>query len=259
MPSALSTDLYELTMAAGYFAAGVDDVASFELYVRDLPPNRSYLVAAGLEQALRFLESVRFTDDEIAYLRRTPNLRGVPEEFFDRFLATFRFSGDVCAVEEGTPIFPHEPLLRVTGSILQAQIVETALLAIVTFQTSVASKAARVVEAAAGRPVIEFGSRRAHGPDAAMHAARAAYLAGCDGYVERRGRLPVRRSDLRDDGPLVGDGLRGRDRGVQAICDPLRRAGRAAASTPTTRSKPRGRSWPRGCGHRPSGSTAATS
>jgi len=181
MPTALSTDLYELTMAAGYYAAGMNDVATFELYVRDLPPHRSFLVAAGLEQALEHLERLRFTNEEIAYLRQTPNLNGVPKAFFDECLKHFRFTGDVWGIEEGTPVFPYEPLLRVRAPIIEAQLVETALLATITFETSVASKAARVVEAAAGRPVIEFGSRRAHGVGAALHAARAAYLGGCEG------------------------------------------------------------------------------
>jgi nicotinate phosphoribosyltransferase len=181
MPTALSTDLYELTMAAGYYGAGMNDLATFELYVRDLPPHRSFLVAAGLDQALDHIERLRFTGEEIAYLRQTPNLKGVPPAFFDEYLRSFHFTGDVWAIEEGTPVFPHEPLLRVRAPIIEAQVIETALLAMVTFETSVASKAARVVEAAAGRPVIEFGSRRAHGVGAALHAARAAYLGGCDG------------------------------------------------------------------------------
>jgi len=181
MPTALSADLYELTMAAGYYAAGMNDLATFELYVRELPPHRSFLVAAGLDEALEHLERLRFTDEEIAYLRQTPNLSGVPGPFFDDCLRGFRFTGDVWAIDEGTPVFPYEPLLRVRAPIIEAQLVETALLAMVTFETSVASKAARVVGAAASRPVIEFGSRRAHGVGAALHAARAAYIGGCEG------------------------------------------------------------------------------
>jgi nicotinate phosphoribosyltransferase len=178
-PTALSTDLYELTMMAGYYVAGVAERATFEMYVRELPFNRSFLVAAGLEQALGYLEALRFEPDEIEYLRRLPNLQGVPSAFFDGFLPRFRFTGDVWAVSEGTPVFAHEPFVRVTAPAMEAQLVETALLASMTFQTSIATKAARVVQAAAGRPVIEFGSRRAHGVEAAMYAARAAYLAGC--------------------------------------------------------------------------------
>jgi nicotinate phosphoribosyltransferase len=179
MATALSTDLYELTMMAGYYVAGMTGRASFELYVRELPPNRSFLVTAGLEQALDYLESLRFRPDEIEYLRLLPNVKRVPRAFFDELLPRVRFTGEVWAVAEGTPLFPHEPFLRVTAPIMEAQLVETALVAFITFQTTIASKAARVVEAAAGRPVAEFGSRRAHGTEAAMYAARAAYLAGC--------------------------------------------------------------------------------
>lgn len=178
--SALATDLYQITMAAGYDHAGIAGRSTFELFVRKLPPRRGYLVAAGLEQALAFLETLRFTADEIAYLRSVPALSGAPSRFFDEVLPAFRFRGDVWAVREGEPLFAGEPFLRVTAAAAEAQIVETALLALVTFPTSIASKGARVVQAAAGRAVAEFGSRRAHGLDAALHAARAAYLAGCE-------------------------------------------------------------------------------
>lgn len=179
VPGALDTDLYQLTMMAGYDAAGLDARATFELYVRDLPPNRSYLVAAGLEQALEYLEALRFTPDQIAWLRAQPPLAGVSPHFFDDTLARLRFTGEVWAMPEGTPFFAHEPILRVTAPLIEAQLVETALLAIINFQTLVASKAARVVGAANGRDVLEFGTRRAHGPEAGVLAARAAYLAGC--------------------------------------------------------------------------------
>lgn len=179
MPSALATDLYEITMAAGYHAHGVDGLATFELYVRELPPTRTFLVAAGLDQALDYLEHLRFTPDEIAFLRASPNLRGVSRAFFDDYLPAFRFSGEVWAIPEGTPVFPPAPLLRVTAPLPEAQLAETALLSILMFQTGVASKAARVVLSGRGREIIEFGSRRAHGIDAAAFAARAAYIGGC--------------------------------------------------------------------------------
>ena len=178
MLSALSTDLYELTMIGGYYVAGLSGRATFDLFVRQLPPTRSYLVAAGLEQALDFLESLRFTADDIHYLRTLPALAHLPERFFDEYLAGFRFTGDVSAVPEGTPVFAQEPLMRVTAPLAEAQLVETALLAEVMFPTSVASKAARVVEAAAGRGVMEFGSRHDHGIAAGLRAARAAYIGG---------------------------------------------------------------------------------
>lgn len=180
MPSALGTDLYELTMAAGYHAHGVDGLATFELYVRGLPPTRAFLVAAGLDQALDYLEHLRFTADEIAYLRDLPNFRHIDRTFFDEYLPAFRFTGEVWAIPEGTPVFPPAPLLRITAPLPEAQLVETALLSIVMFQTGVASKAARVVLAGRGRSIIEFGSRRAHGIDAAAFAARAAFIGGCE-------------------------------------------------------------------------------
>ncbi|MBI4888067.1 MAG: nicotinate phosphoribosyltransferase [Acidobacteria bacterium] len=176
---ALSTDLYELTMMAGYVTAGLTPRASFELYVRDLPRHRSFLVAAGLEQALDYLEALRFSEADIEHARSLPALQSVRGDFFDDYLRHFRFTGDVWAVEEGTPVFPPAPLLRVTAPLPEAQLVETALLAHVGFETSVASRAARVVRAAAGRAVVEFGARRAHGIEAGVLAARAAFVAGC--------------------------------------------------------------------------------
>ena len=178
--SALLTDLYELTMAAAYFDSGMRPTATFELFVRRLPEHRSYLLAAGLEQALHYLENLRFTAEEIAFLRAQPVFRHVSSEFFD-FLARFRFTADVWAVPEGTPVFPQEPLMRVTGPIIDAQIVETYLLAALSFPSLIATKASRIVEAAQGRAVVEFGTRRAHGPEAGILAARAAYVGGCVG------------------------------------------------------------------------------
>ena len=160
--SGLLTDLYELTMAAGYVQNRFDARATFELFVRNLPQRRNYLVAAGLEQALDFLEAVRFSTEDVSYLRALPFFRNVHSDFFD-YLSRFQFTGDVWALPEGTIFFPGEPLLRVTAPIADAQLVETSLLSILHFQTLIASKASRVTTAAAGRPVVEFGSRRAHG------------------------------------------------------------------------------------------------
>jgi len=166
---------------AGYFTRDMLPVrATFELFVRRLPRNRAFLVAAGLDQALEYLEGLTFSAGEIDWLRNHPAFRRVAPAFFD-YLGSFRFSGDVWAMREGTPFFPMEPILRVSAPIAEAQLVETALLAIMTFQTTIASKAIRIVHAAADRPVMEFGARRAHGLDAALLAARAAYLAGCVG------------------------------------------------------------------------------
>jgi nicotinate phosphoribosyltransferase len=179
--SALNTDLYELTMAAGYFAAGkADEVATFELAVRHLPEKRNFLVAAGLGQAVDYLRNLQFHSDEIDYLRSLSQFHNAPPEFFD-FLRKLRFTGDLFAVPEGTPVFPNEPIAIVRAPLIQAQLVETYLLSTFAFQTTIASKAARCAIAAAGRAVIEFGSRRAHGPDAGMLAARAAFIGGCAG------------------------------------------------------------------------------
>src|SRR5262245_33646087 len=196
MPTpAFSTDLYHLTMMAGYFNREMLPIrATFELFVRRLPRNRAFLVAAGLDQALGYLEALRFSDDDIDWLRNQPAFRRIPYAFLD-YLSAFPFSGDVSAMREGTPFFPMEPVLRGSAPIAEAQLVETALLAIVNFQTTIASKAARIVHAAGDRPVMEFGARRAHGLDAALFAARAAYLAGCVGtsFVEagRRFGIPL--------------------------------------------------------------------
>ncbi len=176
----LVTDLYQLTMWAAYrrHRPGVRGV--FELWFRDLPPNRGFLIFAGLAPALGYLQDLRFTPEQVAALRKLPAFAGMEEGFFHS-LEEFRFSCDVWAMPEGTPVFAGEPVLRVEGPIEQAQLVETYLLAAVSFSTLVASKAARVRLAAGEARVVDFGSRRAHGPLAACWAARSAYLAGLDG------------------------------------------------------------------------------
>ncbi|HKV28787.1 MAG TPA: nicotinate phosphoribosyltransferase [Candidatus Acidoferrales bacterium] len=178
--SGLFTDLYELTMAAGYFQSRFNARATFELFVRNLPPERNFLVAAGLEQALAFIEDIRFAFPEIDYIRRQPVFRHVRNEFFD-YLARFRFTGDVWAFPEGSLAFAGEPLLRVTAPIVEGQILETRLLSAINFQTMVASRAARMTIAAKGKPIVEFGARRAHGSEAGIFAARAAWIGGCQG------------------------------------------------------------------------------
>ncbi len=180
MPGLL-TDLYQLTMAAGYFQAGkTGERATFEMFVRRLPANRNYLIAAGLAQAVEYLAGLRFSAEQIAWLRGLPQFSRVRPEFFDE-LGRLRFRGDLFAVPEGTPVFAGEPILTVRAPLVEAQIAETCLLATVGFQTMIASKAARVVEAAAGRAVVEFGTRRAHSPQAGVLAGRAAYIGGCVG------------------------------------------------------------------------------
>ncbi len=173
----LLVDLYELTMAQAYFREGKNEPATFDLFVRALPPRRAFLLNAGLESVLDYLEGLRFGPEAIDYLR---SLRLFDEEFLD-YLGRFRFTGDVRALPEGEVFFPPEPVLQVTAPRIEAQIVETFLLNQVNFQVMVASKAARVVLAAAGRPVVDFSPRRDHGVDAALKAARSSYLAGCVG------------------------------------------------------------------------------
>jgi nicotinate phosphoribosyltransferase len=177
----LLTDLYELTMAAGYYDAGkAQQKATFELTIRRLPPHRNFVIAAGLTQAIDYLVNLNFTAEEIDYLRALPAFANASPGFFD-YLRGFRFTGDVFAVPEGTPLFAGEPLMTVRAPIIEAQIPETYLLSALTFQTLIASKAARMVDAAEGRPVVEFGTRRAHTPEAGVLGARAAYLGGCVG------------------------------------------------------------------------------
>lgn len=177
---AMDTDLYQLTMAAAYFENGIHYPATFELFVRRLPYNRSFLVAAGLEQALHYLLNIRFIEEAITYLRSQPPFQKVSDAFFD-YLRKFRFTGSVHAMPEGTVFFPDEPILRITAPMIEAQIVETYLLTAVNYQTLVATKAARVVHAAQGRAVVDFGTRRAHGPQAGVLAARASFIGGCVG------------------------------------------------------------------------------
>ena len=179
--NALLTDLYELTMAAGYFEAGkADEWATFEYTVRRLPAQRNFLLAAGLPQVVDYLLNLSFTAEEIDYVRRLPQFRNASPAFFE-YLRGFRFTGDVFAAPEGTPLFPGEPFLTIRAPIMEAQIPETYVLAAIAFPTSIASKAARCVAAAGGRPVVEFGTRRAHTPEAGVLGARAAYIGGCAG------------------------------------------------------------------------------
>jgi nicotinate phosphoribosyltransferase len=182
-PDALGpvTDLYELTMMAGYLAAGMGSMrASFELFARKMPPNRAYLVFTGLEQAIGDLLRLAFAPEQIDALRRWPMFREIDPTILD-VVAGMRFGGDVWAIPEGTVVFPGETLVRVTAPLAQAQWVETYLLASLAYPTLVASKAARMVTVAGGRPLQEFGARRGHGPHAGFLAARAAYIAGFAG------------------------------------------------------------------------------
>ena len=179
--NALLTDLYELTMAAGYFDTGkIAERAVFELTVRRLPPHRNFVLAAGLPQVVDYLLNLSFADDEIAYLRGLPQFQHVSSAFFD-YLREFRFTGDLFAVPEGTPLFAGEPMLTLRAPIVEAQIPETYLLSALSFQSLIATKAARCAQVAGGRAVVEFGTRRAHTPEAGVLGARAAYIGGCAG------------------------------------------------------------------------------
>ncbi len=175
--SALLTDLYELTMLQAYFDEGMDEPAVFELFVRKLPAQRNFLMVAGIEQVLDYLEHLQFTADELAWLGGTGRFRPA---FLDA-LRAFRFEGDVHAMREGTVFFPNEPILRVEAPIGQAQFVESRLINLLNFSCLIAAKAARCVLAARGRALVDFGLRRAHGAEAGLLAARASYLAGFTG------------------------------------------------------------------------------
>lgn len=178
----LLTDLYQLTMAYGYFKTGMHrQRACFHLFFRRAPFGGSYAIAAGLEDALDYLSALRFEDSDLAYLGGLNDARGASlfDASFLDLLRDFRFEGDVFAMPEGTLVFPHEPLLRVEAELLQAQLVETALLTILNFQTLIATKASRICYAARGAPVLEFGLRRAQGIGAGLAASRAALIGGC--------------------------------------------------------------------------------
>ncbi len=177
----INTDLYELTMAAAYFEAGrMADRGTFELFTRRLPQTRSFLMAAGLEQALHFIQNVRFTESTLQYIKQLDLFKSINSAFFD-YLRNFRFSGDIHALPEGTIFFSTEPIVQVTAPIIEAQLLETYLMSSLNFQSMVASKAARMSLSAKGKRIVDFGSRRAHGPQAGVLAARAAFIGGCVG------------------------------------------------------------------------------
>ena len=170
------TDLYQLTMMQGYLVSGCrHKEAVFDVFFRTLPFKGGYVLAAGLEQVVEYLENLTFSEENLAYLR---SLNLFNEDFIEE-LRNFHFTGDIDAVPEGTPVFPYEPLIRVKGRIFETQLLETAILNLVNFESLIATKASRVVTAADGRPVMEFGLRRAQGPDAGILGARAAFIGGC--------------------------------------------------------------------------------
>ena len=174
----LLTDFYELTMANGYFSSGcANQIAYFDMFFRKIPDNGGFAVFAGLEQIIEYIKNIKFEKDDIEYLRS----KNLFDEDFLEYLSDFRFSCDIYSVPEGTPVFPNEPLITVRGPVAQAQFIETMILLTANHQSLIATKANRIVRAAAGRPVMEFGSRRAQGYDGAVYGARAAYIGGCSG------------------------------------------------------------------------------
>ena len=188
----LLTDFYELTMANGYMNSGLaDKTAYFDVFFRNIPDNGGYAIMGGLDHIIDYLENLKFTDEDIEYLRG----KKIFSEEFLNYLADFKFACDVWSVPEGTPIFPKEPVITVRGPIIQAQFVETAILMMFNHESLIATKASRIVRAAQGRAVMEFGSRRSHGAAAAMYGARAAYIGGCIGtacaIVDRETGIPA--------------------------------------------------------------------
>lgn len=173
----LLTDFYELTMMQGYFNNNMNEIVVFDVFYRDNPCNSGYAICAGLEQVIEYVKNLRFKDDDIEYLR---SLKIFDENFLN-YLKNFHFTGDIYAIPEGTVVFPMEPLLKVVAPIMEAQLIETAILNIINHQSLIATKASRVVYAASGAPVMEFGLRRAQGPDAGTLGARAAVIGGCIG------------------------------------------------------------------------------
>ena len=173
----LLTDLYELTMMQGYFKTGNDETVVFDVFYRDNPSGSGYAITCGLDQVIDYIKNLSFSYDDIDYLRN----QGIFDEDFLEYLAGYHFTGDIYAIAEGTVVFPREPLLKVKAPIMEAQLVETALLNIINHQSLIATKASRVVYAAGGSGVMEFGLRRAQGPDAGTYGARAAVIGGCDG------------------------------------------------------------------------------
>ncbi len=186
------TDFYEITMANGFFCTGNGErTVYFDMFFRTIPDDGGVAIMAGVEQVIRYIKDLTFTDDDIAYLRD----KNLFNDQFLEYLRHFKFTCDIWAVPEGTPIFPHEPIVTVRGPAMQAQFIETMILVLVNHQSLIATKSNRIVRAAQGRPVMEFGSRRAQGCDGAIYGARASYIAGCSGtactIVDREFGIPA--------------------------------------------------------------------
>ena len=184
----LATDFYELTMSAGYFQYNLEnsiddqnDISTFEVFVRKLPRNRNYLIFAGLEQVIHYLQNARFNERTIEYFRSREDFKNINPKFFDEYLPNFKFDLDVWSIPEGQFFFPNEPIMRIEGPTIQAQLAETYILNVITYQTAVASKASRIRNVSGNRIIVDFGARRSHSPLAGVYAARASYIAGLNG------------------------------------------------------------------------------
>ncbi len=181
---ALATDLYQIIMAAAYYSSPYHrkrkTIGIFEMFLRKLPKNRSFIVVAGVEQVVQYVLNLRYDDNQIAYLQSLEVFKDVNKGFFV-YLRRFKFSGSLWSVPEGTVLFPNEPIMRIEAPIIEAQLLETCILSIINFQSLIATKAARIVSTASHKPIVEFGSRRAHGPQAGVLAARGAFIGGCVG------------------------------------------------------------------------------
>ncbi len=184
----LATDFYQLTMSAAYYQNNLEnqinndqDIAVFDLFVRKFPKSRNYLIFAGLEQVIHYLQNARFTERAINFLRKKEVFRNIDRRFFEEYLPKFKFKLDVWSIREGNFFFPNEPIIRVQGPIIHAQLAETYLLNVINYQTIVASKASRIKAIAPNKILLEFGTRRSHSPLAGIYAARASYIAGFDG------------------------------------------------------------------------------
>lgn len=169
-------DFYEFTMSNGYFVKNMQNaIAYFDVFFREIPDNGGYVIFAGLEQIIDYVKNLNFDDEDIAYLKS----KNIFSNAFLEYLKSFRFTGNIWAVPEGTVVFPNEPLITVKAPLIEAQLLETAMLCLINHQSLIATKSSRIVNAAKGRPVMEFGARRAHSVDAAVFGARAAIIGGC--------------------------------------------------------------------------------
>ena len=213
---ALFADYYELTMGKADFDSGNNAICTENYFVRSIPQGQ-YMIAAGLEQVIHYILNLRFTDADLKWLKESKATPDMSDDFLD-YLRHFKFDGDVYAVPEGTPVFPNEPLINVTGRSIDIQIFETYLLNVMNFQTLIATKTARIVQAARGRTCFDFGARRAHGRDAGILAARASFIGGAAGTFPRYCGAIFQHPLCRDNRTQVHHGPSVRTRGISRLC-----------------------------------------